>query len=106
MNNNIKGASDVPKGYRAVWSDRAKLCIAKLSSEIDTTTTTAEYLSILLKQGATSKEDECVEVHIFGPMTIWTIEEVTFKATIKNRAELAKIKGIKEKLRKYGVKVS
>ncbi len=106
MNNNIKGAKDVPKGYRATWNERAKLCVAKLAPKIDTTTNSVEYSDILLHQGATSKEDDFVEVHIFGPMTIRTIEEVTFTSKIKNKAEQVKIKGIKEKLGKYGVKVN
>lgn len=112
MHNNIKGADDVPKGYRAIWSDRGKLCVAKLASKIDTTTNSDKYSGILLHQGATSEDDDCVEVHVFGPMTIRTIEEVSFNpipTTISKRDRIvwkAKIEGIKEKLVKYGVKVS
>lgn len=107
MNNPIiKGAKDIPEGYRAIWADRAKLCVAKLAPKIDTATIPAQYSNILMHQGATSADDEIVEVHIFGSMTIRTIEEVTFTAKIKNKAELAMIEGIKEKLGKYGVKVN
>jgi RNA polymerase subunit RPABC4/transcription elongation factor Spt4 len=107
MNNaRIKGASDIPKGLRANWADRAKLCVAKLAAKIDTTTTPAQYSDILLHQGVTSSDDDFIEVHIFGPMTIRTIEEVTFTGKKKNKAEQAIIKGIKEKLGKYGVKVN
>lgn len=112
MNNDIKDAADVPEGYRAIWNDRAKLCIAKLAQKIDTTTIPAQYSDILMHQGATSAEDEIVEVHIFGSMTIRTIEEVTFNPvpnTISKRERIMKlgmIEGIKEKLGKYGVKVN
>jgi hypothetical protein len=112
MKNDIKGSKDIPKGYRAAWGDRAKLCVVKLASEIDVSTSFASYPGIILHQGATSADDAIVEVHIFGPMTIRTIEEVTFKpipTTISKRDRLirsAKIEGVKEKLSAYGVKVS
>jgi hypothetical protein len=112
MKNDIKDADDVPKGYRAIWADRAKLCVAKLAAKIDTTTISAEYSDILLHQGATSADDEIVEVHIFGPMTIRTIEEVTFNpvpTTIskrERRQRLIEIEATKEKLSKYGIKTN
>lgn len=108
----IVGADKLPKGYKAVWADRVKLCVAKLAEKIDITTKSEEYSNLLVHQGPTSAEDEFVEVHIFGPMTIRTVEEVSFKevpTTISKRertAILAQIYGIKEKLRRYGVKVS
>lgn len=112
LNNDIKDADSIPKGYRAIWADRAKLCVAKLVAKIDTTTTPAQYSNILMHQGATSADDEIVEVHIFGSMTILTIEEVTFNPipTTLNKRErklrVAIIEGIKEKLGIYGVKVN
>lgn len=106
INNDIKGAKDVPKGYRASWKERAKLCVAKLASRIDITTVSDKYSNILLHQGATSKEDDFVEVHIFGPMTIRTIAEVSFTNKIKSKNDQVLIKGIKEKLGKYGVKIN
>ena len=77
-NPNVRGADDVPEGYRAVWDDRAKLCVAKLAKKVDNTTTPAQYSGILLNQGATSAEDDFIEVHIYGSMTIRTIEEISF----------------------------
>lgn len=112
LKNNFKEAKAVPKGYRAIWADRAKLCVVKLAAKIDTTTIPAQYSNILLSQRATlNGEDEFVEVHILGSMTIRTIEEVSFNpvsTTISKKERLMKlamIEGIKEKLGKYGVKV-
>ncbi|MBA3492565.1 MAG: zinc ribbon domain-containing protein, partial [Gammaproteobacteria bacterium] len=65
---------NLPKGYRATWGDRAKLCVAKLSLRIDSTTNSDKYSKLLLLKGATSKDDEFVEVHIWGPMTVLTME--------------------------------
>ena len=112
LNNSVKDANDIPKGFRSVWSDRAKLGTAKLAASIDTTTDPAEYSNILLRQGATSAEDEFIEVHIYGSMTIRTIEEVSFNAIPDTLSEMDKnlrkiqIESVKEKLRKYGVKVN
>jgi hypothetical protein len=107
----VKGASDVPPGHRAVWADRAKLCIAKLAGEIDNSISSANFQTLLMVQGKTSKDDKIVEAHIFGPLTIYGIEEVTFKPVSTKlskklqKAESKKIEGEKEKLRAYGVKV-
>ncbi len=113
MKNDIKDADSIPKGYRAIWADRAKLCIAKLASKIDTTTTPAQYSNILMHERAIpTGEDEFVEVHILGSMTIRTIEEVTFNpipTTLNKRdrkLRVAIIEGIKDKLGIYGVKVN
>lgn len=94
-----------PKGYRATWDERAKLCIAKLFRKIDSTTHSDEYSGILLKQGATSEDDEYIEVHIWGPMTVLTMERVTVTdPKPHHRARI--IKAIKFKLAKHNVKVS
>jgi hypothetical protein len=112
LKGNIREAKAVPKGYRAIWADRAKLCVVKLASKIDMATTPAQYSDILMHQGATSADDEIVEVHIFGSMTIRTIEEITFNpvpttiSKTERTMKLAMIEGIKEKLGKYGVKVN
>lgn len=108
----IKGTSDVPKGYRSIWADRAKLAVAKLAGKLKTTTTPSEYQKLLLDEGPTTKDDDCIEVHVFGPMSILTIEEVTFQpipTTIPKRNQkfrAAEIEGVKEKLSKHSVKVS
>ena len=95
-------APSLPRGYRATWENRGKLCIAKLSDSIDTATKADEYSDLLLKQGATSEEDKFVEVHIFGPMTVRTIERVVFDLH-KKTASRARIKALEEKLKKAGV---
>lgn len=109
---NIHDEEEMPKGYRAVWDDRAKLCVTKIAKKINATTKSADYSYLLLNQGASSSDDEFAEVHIFGPMTIRTIGEVSFKPLSsgldkrKKKVKNAQIAGIKEKLAKYGVTVN
>jgi hypothetical protein len=97
----ISRKPNLPKGYRATWGERAKLCVAKLYGRIDSATTPDKYSQILLKAGATSEDDEFVEVLIFGPMTVLTMERVIVvdpraskRATITraNRSKLTKHK--------------
>jgi hypothetical protein len=96
--------SGVPKGYRAAWSERSKLCIAKLAGRIDSTTKPNQYSGLLIKQGANSEDDEFVEVHIFGPITVLTMAEVTI-TTPKARPRATIVRAIKSKLEKHGVLV-
>lgn len=96
---------ELPKGHRATWDERAKLCIAKLSQKIDSTTRSDEYSGLLLKQGVTSEDDEFIEVHIWGPMTALTMEQVIVTdPNPRHRATI--VKAIKAKLAKHNVQVS
>jgi hypothetical protein len=95
----------VPKGHRADWNDRAKLCVAKLSGKIDSATGSDKYSGILLRQGTPSDEAEFIEVHIWGPMTVLTMESVTVSAP-QQRQRATILKAIKIKLAQHGVRAS
>lgn len=66
-----------PPGTRGMWSERPKLCVAKLAAQITASTRPDEFPMILLKPGATGLDDNFVEIHVFGPMTFRTFEKVT-----------------------------
>jgi hypothetical protein len=101
----ISRKPNVPKGYRASWGERARLGIAKLHSQIDSATSPDKYSQILLKAGATSADDDFIEVHIFGPMTVLTMERVIVLAQqTSKRATI--VKAIKSKLAKHNVQVN
>lgn len=101
----VKRNSTVPKGFRATWGERDKLCVAKLAGSIDSTTKSDQYSGLLLKQGASSEDDEFVEVHIFGPMSVFTIAAVKVtEPTTRRRATV--VSALKSKLAKHGVPVS
>ncbi|MEN3325218.1 MAG: hypothetical protein V7638_25 [Acidobacteriota bacterium] len=80
---------DLPKGYRAVWGERGKLCTAKLAASIDSTTASNQYSRLLLAQGASPETHKFVEVHIFGPMTVLTMAKI--KVTSVKAGPRAKI---------------
>ena len=101
----ISRKPNLPKGYRATWAERAKLGVAKLYGRIDSTTTPDKYSRILLRAGATSESDDFIEVHIFGPMTVLTMEQVIVIAPQASRRATI-TRAIKSKLAKHNVQVN
>jgi len=78
-------AYEAPPGHRATWEDRAKLCVAKTAGDIQAETGAELFPKLLLDQGATSREDRFVEVHVWGPMTIRSVERVVV-GTLRRQA--------------------
>lgn len=76
-------AHDLNKGYRATWLSRGKLCVAKLYGIIDAGTSVSQYSGILLSTGPTTGDDNFVEVHIWGPLTMRAFEQVTLTGGAK-----------------------
>jgi hypothetical protein len=56
--------ADMPPGYRAIWENRGRLAVAKLAHAIDANTTETDFPALLLRNGATSDDDDFIEVHI------------------------------------------
>jgi len=102
----ISRAHQLPLGYRSTWEQRGKLCVAKLYKSIDAGTQPDEYSTLLLRQGVTPEVDQFVEVHIYGPMTIRTVEQVILDPRRKRRLPVTILKALKARLPKYGVLIS
>lgn len=95
---------ELPKGFRAPWSDRDKLCVAKLARDIDSTTKPNQYSRLILRSGESSADDDFLEVHIWGPVSVLTMEKVTITdRTVRRRATI--VKALRSKLGKHGVTV-
>lgn len=101
----INELTRLPRGYRATWGERAKLCVAKLADRIDGGTGHGAYSGLLLRQGSTPDEDDFVEVHVWGPMTIRTIEQVLFNKPSRHAAREITNRANKQRLAKFGVTV-
>ena len=100
----VSEADNLPRGYRSAWDGRGKLCVAKLFGRIDADTTRDEYPKLLLSGGATTADDDFVEVHVWGPMTARTFEQVTVKARTR-RAHKAIIDALKNSFDELSVKL-
>ncbi|MEA2562779.1 MAG: hypothetical protein QOH06_4283 [Acidobacteriota bacterium] len=90
-----------PLGHRATWSERAKLCVAKLADRIKPTTTRDQFSQLLLRAGKSSKTDRFVEVHVWGPMTIRTIERILVRKQLRQ----ASLKALRDRLKAFGVEL-
>jgi hypothetical protein len=94
------------RGYRSSWADRAKVCVAKLAGAITSATKTADFAGLLLTQGPAGKseDDRFVEVHVWGPLTIRTIEKMVLKKTRDTRrlASKARLRALEENLKRVG----
>jgi hypothetical protein len=66
----------LPVGYRSDWPNRAKLAVAKLAPRIGATTPEDDFAGLLLSRGTTVADDQFIELHVFGMMTIRTLEKV------------------------------
>jgi hypothetical protein len=97
-------AHKLPKGYRATWDERGKLCATKAASDISANTQSKHFAGILLRQGKTTAEDKFVEAHIWGPISSRTFDLVIVNRP-KSRADRVILKALQEKLEKIGVKV-
>jgi hypothetical protein len=93
----------LPRGYRAVWEERGRLCVAKLADKIDDATPPGAYSAILLRPGSTSEDDDFVEVHVWGPMTIRTVEHVFHNKPTRHTSRKIKNRALEQRLAKFNV---
>ena len=66
----------VPPGFRAPWDRYVALCVAKLTDKFLPDTPSTAFPGILLSSGSTPGDDEFVEVHIWGSLTIHSFRRV------------------------------
>lgn len=98
----IAESDELPRGNRATWERRGQLCAAKLAGKIDKDTQPDDFAALLMGQGRKPEEDEFVEVHIWGPMTVRTIEKVVYVRRRKAYSQTI-LKSLKRKLQKFNV---
>lgn len=99
----LSDLENMPRGYRATWLDRGKLAVAKLGHKIEAGTPADSYPDLLLQRGGSPEDDDFVEVHIWGPMTIPTFERVTLPRTLTRKSQRSILRGLQKKLSKEGV---
>jgi hypothetical protein len=94
----------VPKGYRAVWSERDKLGVAKLAGKLTPTSKPSDFPTLVLTNGRDRDSDDFLEVHIYGPFDGQAIDYVRGPARPKRSDERAIVKVLKEKMAAAGKK--
>lgn len=83
----VIAGTKIPSGYRAIWQDRHKLGVCKLSPLIDPAEKEVKC-SQLLKSG-TDKLADFIEVHIYGSIHSKTFEKITLIASSVSGSEKA-----------------
>jgi hypothetical protein len=106
----IKDAPNASLGFRAPWGSRGRLAAAKLGASLLPSTTPGEHAGILLKQGPTSADEDFVEVHIHGPVTIRSFHRVDVSRDAVSRAEKAEptktqLRMLRERLANHDVEL-
>jgi hypothetical protein len=92
--------SVIPPGHRATWEQRGRLAVAKLGATLPPSTTAAELPAFLKKDRTSSSDDSFLEAHLYGSMSIRTVEQVGISLA-KNPA--VRLKALREKLNKLPV---
>lgn len=99
-NRSIVVGSKLPNGYRASWSERYKLAMAKIGDGLKKETPEDDFPSILMNN-SNSDDPDFIEVHIYGSIHRKAIEKVTaLKPTSK--ADKVILKSIEKKLKDIG----
>jgi hypothetical protein len=93
---------DVVPGFRAAWEERAMLCVAKLAEQLRVDTPASGFPGLLMHSGATSEDDQFVEVHIWGSMTRRTLQKVRI-FSLPREASKARLKALRDRLAEVGV---
>lgn len=89
-----------PPGYRATWKMRAKLAEAKLHSKLDKESKEEDFPKILMCPMKNLKDDDFIEVHIFGSIHRRAIKKIV--GPKPKRLEGALEKSIEKKLSEFG----
>ena len=74
----VSDLTHLPKGKHATWEDRGKLCAAKLAAEVEAKMTLDQYQDLIVRLGTHGKDDEFLEVNIYGSINRQAIKKVIF----------------------------
>jgi hypothetical protein len=100
----LSTANSLPKGFRASWNNRGLLSVAKLGNKLIANMSDAAFESLLLEQGTNTGNDNFIEVHIYGPLTVRSLAFVRISKQSKRSKDII-CRSILEKLGQYNVPV-
>lgn len=105
----MEDAVDSPAGHISDWQNRHQLAVAKLRRSLQPLPLSpAESAELLIDQGKTTAEDRFIELHIWGPMTVRTIEKVVIipkRSKRRKQPKKAEIQSLRDVLAEYSVDV-
>ncbi len=95
-------AENLERGHRATWDERHKLCVAKLGPQMDANLAPGDFATLLLQQGRTTEDDRFVELHIWGPVTVRSVQSVRVRR-LRNRPLQAQLRDTQRLLTRYNI---
>ena len=105
----MEDAIDLPPGHFSDWPNRNKLAVAKHTKVLPKKPPKqVESVALLIDQGKTTADDRFIELHIWGPMTVLTIEKVVIipmRVKRKKQPKKAEIESLREILADHQVEV-
>lgn len=99
---NIRITEELPVGYLTSWPKRGQLAVTKQAATLNSGMTVSDFPTLLAAEGANPEDDRFVEVHIYGPISIRAVAEVSLRA----RGTAIRRKALREKLAKFGIPVT
>jgi hypothetical protein len=100
----IADAHNLPRGHRATWGNRAKLCVAKLATKMPKVIDEQQFPELLLQPSQSTTAD-FVELQICGPLTVRSFASVRLPKGLK-RAQRVIAQAIVEKLGAISIPVT
>jgi hypothetical protein len=96
----IERNGSVPPGHRATWPGRGRLAVAKLASVLTSSTNDSDFPALLKADGETPDDDVFIEAHVYGSISIRTVEKVSLTRT---KMRSVKLSVLRDKLNKMSV---
>lgn len=92
---------DIPAGHAAIWEKRGQLAGVKLHQRLQDGMRPQDFKPLLLSSGKSSSDDNFIEVHVYGSISIHSVSSVS----VDRRKSSVKIRALREKLAKHGISV-
>jgi hypothetical protein len=101
----LRGRFDgIPEGSRSTWAERSKLCTVKNAGDLRPGVPASDFPAVLMRQKTATEESRFVEVHIYGSMSIRSIEKVIFKKGPRPYKKSFE-RQLRDRLAKFGTRV-
>ena len=80
----------IPAGYRAGWSHREDLVVAKLGPRLLPNTPDSDFPSLLLSMGSDPGKEDFVEVHIYDRLHRSALDYIVVRSTRRGNKSLVR----------------
>jgi hypothetical protein len=94
---------ELPKGFRATWSERGRLALIKVAEDLAASTTSTAYPELLMGDAGDRALDRFVEVHIYGAWDHQAIFRVRGPRVFSTDYENFQLQELRARLDRLGI---